>query len=112
MPQQGQNFFVAKAGDWAVEALGTLFRSDGILAATLGLYNAIFMAVGGTLLLWLMTRAIVETAQHGRVAGKHSEVWFPIRFFLAVGLLVPLPPVGLNAGQYTMIGVARMGMPF
>lgn len=108
MPQQ--DFFTAKAGDWAIEALDNLFLSDGILAATLGLYNAIFVAVGGTLLLWLMTRAIVETAQHGRVGGKHSEVWFPIRFFLAVGLLVPLPPVGLNAGQYVVIGVSKMGM--
>lgn len=112
MPGQpsGNEFFVVKAGDWVAEAFDTVFKSDGILAATLGLYNTVFMAIGGTLLLWLMTRAVVETAQHGKIGGRHSEVWFPIRFFLAVGLLVPLPPVGLNAGEYIVIGVARMGV--
>ena len=110
MAQASTDFFVAKSNDWAVEALNTLFGQESLLSGVLSLYNAIFLAIGGTILLALMVRVVVETAQHGQLAGKHSEVWFPIRFFVAVGLLAPLPPIGMTGAQYTVIGVAKMGM--
>jgi|GEM_PF-3156298 len=110
MAANDQDFFVAKQGDWAADVISNLFSHDSVLASALGTFNFISMAIGGSLVAWLMTRAILETAQHGKVAGKHSEVWFPIRFFLAVGLLVPLPPVNMNAAEYIVVGVARMGI--
>lgn len=110
MAEGTTDFFVAKQTDWAVEALNTLFGQESLLSGVLSLYNAIFLSIGGTILLALMVRVVVETAQHGQLAGKHSEVWFPIRFFVAVGLLAPLPPVGMTGAQYVIVGVARMGV--
>jgi conjugal transfer/type IV secretion protein DotA/TraY len=110
MAEGTTDFFVAKQTDWAVEALNTLYGQESLLSGVLSLYNAIFLSIGGTILLALMIRVVVETAQHGQLAGKHSEVWFPIRFFVAVGLLAPLPPVGMTCAQYVVIGVAKMGV--
>ncbi len=104
------SFFVPAPNDWAANALSTLFASHSAVSAVLGLYNTIFLAIGGTMLTWVIVRAIVETAQHGQVMGKHSEVWFPIKFVLCVGLITPLPPAGLSGGQNIVIGVARMGL--
>jgi conjugal transfer/type IV secretion protein DotA/TraY len=109
MNDAGNDFFVAKAGDWMADTVSTFYAQDSIIAGVVGLYNAIILAIGGTLLLWIFTRAIVETAQHGRVVGKHSEVWFPIRLFLCVGLIMPVPPTGLNAAEYIVVGIAKMG---
>ncbi len=103
------DFFVPQASDWAAGAISTLFESDGVLSASIGLYNFIFASIGGVSLLWLLLRVVMETGQHGSIAGKNSEVWFPIRFVVTVGLLAPLPPVGLNSAEYVVIGVARAG---
>lgn len=104
------DFFVPQAGDWAAEALDTLFTSTGALSSAIGLYNIIFASVAGIMLLWLIARVVLETGQHGSIAGKNSEVWFPIRFVMTVGLLAPLPPVGMNSAEYIVIGVAKMGI--
>lgn len=102
-------FFVPEATDWAASAIDTLFKSDGSLAAAIGAANFVYASIGGVMLLWLLMRVVMETGQHGSIAGKNSEVWFPIRFVTAVGLIAPLPPIGLNAAQYITIGVARAG---
>jgi conjugal transfer/type IV secretion protein DotA/TraY len=104
------DFFVPQNGDWAAEAIETLFETDGVLSTAIGLYNFIFASIGGVVLLWLLIRVVMETGQHGSIAGKNSEIWFPIRFVVTVGLLAPLPPVGLNSAEYVVIGVAKMGV--
>ncbi|MGE4526933.1 MAG: DotA/TraY family protein, partial [Rhodospirillaceae bacterium] len=100
-------FFVPEATDWAANAIDTLFKSDGSLAAAIGAANFVYASIGGVMLLYLIVRVVMETGQHGSIAGKNSEIWFPIRFVTAVGLIAPLPPIGLNAAQYITIGVAR-----
>jgi len=104
------SFFVAKAGDWAAEAIDTLQAPGTILAAAIYSYNAIFLALGGSLFLYLAVRAIIDTAHTGKVGGKNSEIWFPARFVVAVSLIVPLPPTGFNFGEYTVFGALRAGV--
>lgn len=104
------SMFVPEASDWAANALDTIFNSDGVLAAGILIYNTAWMAIGAMLLLYIIVRVVVETARSGEMGGKHSEAWLPVRIVLAVGLLTPLPPNGLNAGQYIVLGVARMGI--
>lgn len=95
--------------EWVATTLDSLFDPHGLLSSGLALYNNAMLVVAGGLLLWLFLRAVVATGQHGQIGGKHSEVWFPIRFVLCVGLITPLPPVGLSAGQQLLIGAAKIG---
>lgn len=95
--------------DWIALTLESLLDAHGLLVAGLFIYNSALLAIGSLLLIWLMVRAVVATAQHGKIAGKHSEMWFPIRFLVALGLLLPLPPAGLNGGQQTIVLLAKLG---
>lgn len=95
--------------EWVSTTLDSLFDPHGLLSSGLALYNGVMLAVAGGLLLWLSFRAIVATMQHGEIGGKHNEVWFPIRFIICVGLIAPLPPAGLNLGQYLLIRAAKIG---
>lgn len=95
--------------EWVSTTLDSLFDPYGLLSTGLALYNCVMLAVAGGLLLWLSIRALVATAQHGELGGKHSGVWSVIRFIICFGLITPLPPAGLTAGQQVLIGAAKFG---
>lgn len=97
------------SNDWITKTLDSLFDPAGVLVSGIFIYDSLLCAVGGLLLLWLSLRAIVATAQHGEPLGKHSEVWFPIRFTVAIGLMVPLPGANLSAAQLLMITSGKLG---
>lgn len=101
---------VAAANDWVVNSLDTMFAPGGLLAAVFGVFNGLLAAVAGLLVLWLAARAVIDTARHGVILGKHNETWAPIRFFVAVALFLPVPTSGgFNVGQMTIIGISKMG---
>lgn len=76
-------------------------------------FNLVCTAIGGTIFLFFAVRAIIDSATHGQIGGKHTGTWFPIRFCVCIGLLLPLPigngGNGFNAAELIWLAVPVMG---
>ena len=82
--------------------------ADGLRQA-LGLYSLGMLLVAALLVFFHIAGMIAETAHSGVVFGRRAnQVWMPIRFVLAIGLLVPVSG-SLNAGQYLVLKTADEG---
>ncbi len=76
--------------------------ADGLRQA-LGLYSFGMLMVAALLVFYHIAGMVAETAHHGTALGRRANpVWMPIRFVLAIGLLVPVSG-SLNCGQYIVI---------
>jgi len=113
-------------GDWAQGWLKSLFRGAALpsgfsdsaaafapLAATLrealSFYSLGMLVLAGLIVAYHVVVIVVETAHHGVPLGRRvNQFWAPIRFVLAIGLLVPVGG-GLNSGQYIIVKLADAG---
>jgi conjugal transfer/type IV secretion protein DotA/TraY len=79
----------------------------------MGIYSTAMLILGGFILFYIISTAVMATAHEGRFGGSSfNQVWAPIRLVVAVGLLVPLPMSGFNgynSGQYIVIKIAELG---
>lgn len=99
------------------EILGFLnsFRPGGggegpaALANMLYVFNGGILVLAGFLLVYHTVAGTVATARQGRWGFGGWEV---LRVVIAVGLMVPLPPGGMNGGQHIVLGLARAGGDF
>ena len=99
------------------EILGFLnsFRPGGggegpaALANMLYVFNGGILVLAGFLLVYHTVAGTVATARQGRWGFGGWEV---LRLVIAVGLMVPLPPGGMNGGQHVVLGLARVGGDF
>lgn len=75
-------------------------------------YSVGLLIVAVIIFLYYFFVVIAETAQTGTPFGRRfSHIWAPIRLVVALGLLIPLN-YGLNAGQYIVLGSAKLGSGF
>ncbi len=82
-------------------------------------YSTGVLVIAGVILLYHLTFMVAETAHTGKVMGRGSQIWAPIRLVVAIGLLVPVGSgtggdsggvsLGLNSGQYIVIQMAKWG---
>ncbi len=89
---------------------------DGVVEGfqqIMGLYSIAMLVLGGFILLYIISFAVMSTAHEGRFGGgSFNQVWAPIRLVVAIGLLVPLPMSGFNgynSGQYIVMKLAELG---
>ena len=112
--------------DWAISWLRTIFHGAALpsglaedptrlgsitvaLRAALSIYSFGMLALGGLLVLYHVVAMIAETAHYGTAMGRRAnQFWTPIRFVVAIGLLVPISG-GLSAGQYLVVKLAEQG---
>ncbi len=112
--------------DWAIAWMEHLFRGASLpptfaqgelrltsmtqaLHGALSFYSIGMLVLAGILMIYHLIVMVVETAHHGVALGKRtSQMWAPIRFVVALGLLVPISG-GLNCGQYIVIKIAEAG---
>ena len=79
------------------------------LADMLYVFNGGVLVLAGFLLVYHTVAGTVATARQGRWGFGGWEV---MRLVIAVGLMVPLPPGGMNGGQHIVLGLARVGGDF
>lgn len=119
-------FSAVEKSDWARAWIDYLFHAvalpDGLAAhavrfapmadglrRALGLYNVGILIIAGLLLFYHIVAMVAETAHHGTPFGPRANpVWMPLRFVLAIGLLVPVSS-HLSAGQYIVLKIAQEG---
>jgi len=79
------------------------------LRQALGLYSFGMLLIGALIVFYHIAAMTAETAHYGTIFGRRAnQVWMPIRFVLAIVLLVPVGS-SLNAGQYLVIKIAEEG---
>jgi conjugal transfer/type IV secretion protein DotA/TraY len=101
------SFFELGSEDFVSSSLDKIFDGTAI-SAGLQVLNLALMSIAGMIMIWSIVRIVVATGHHGVALGKHSEVWYPIRFVMSVALLVPVGD-GLSGAQHLGLGLARMG---
>ncbi|HVI50780.1 MAG TPA: DotA/TraY family protein [Candidatus Sulfotelmatobacter sp.] len=103
------SLFSLDATTWSSTTLDALFGDKSVITSALYLLNLGVLAIAGLLFIAHSLAAIIRNAHHGKWVGHHGGVWVPVRFVMGMGLVVPLPPLGLTAGQDVVIGLARAG---
>lgn len=112
--------------DWALGWMEAIFRGAPLpaniaggltnivpittaLRQALSLYSIGMLVLAGFLMIYHVLAMIAETAHYGVAMGRRTnQLWAPIRFVLAIALLVPISG-GLNAGQYIIVKLAESG---
>ncbi len=79
------------------------------LQALFEFYSFGILMVGTLVIIYLVTRIVLETAQSGVPFGERfNHAWAPVRLILFFGLLLPATH-GLNLAQYLVLQSAKMG---
>jgi conjugal transfer/type IV secretion protein DotA/TraY len=78
----------------------------------LGFYSTALLLIATCIVVYYVITLVGEAAQTGSPFGRRfNGLWAPVRLVLALGLLVPLGN-GLNAAQYTVLTIAKLGSGF
>jgi len=93
-------------------AIATARESSSILSTVAGVVNmaALFAAVFVVLLTFI--NAILQTGEHGKVGGRYSMVWVPLRVAIAAGFLTPLSLGGYSVVQAFVLWLGMIGSGF
>lgn len=76
------------------------------------LYSVGLLVIAAFISAYLVFAVLIETAQTGVPFGKrYNHVWAPIRFVVALGLLIPTG-YGLNSAQWIALYAAKFGSDF
>lgn len=79
-------------------AIQTAAASDSVLSIVSGIVSMAALLVAVVVILLTFVNAVLQTGEHGKVGGKYSAVWVPIRTTLALALLTPL-----SVGGYSVV---------
>jgi len=101
-------------GEWSVAALKAIagLAGDSIISQIWFTVNSGCAVLATMYLIYLVVIGTANTAHSGETFGRWSTLWVPARIILAIGLISPLPPNGLNTVQYVFYGFSRLGISF
>ncbi len=112
---------VQGGGDLAIDLLNKVLRQGASGVAGVGgplqnafselieVYNTGILVIASFIVFWMLFSFVFSTVSTGFIGGgRRSSVWVPIRFIMAMGLLMPLTS-GYNAGQFIVMKLAEMG---
>jgi hypothetical protein len=94
--------------DFSAQWLVSLFtEGDSPLNSIFTIASAALAALASLMVGWHVISGIVASAHDGRVLGQRwHQIWAPIRVAIGMGLLIPMPGVGMSAGQLLVREVA------
>ncbi len=105
-------------GDLAISILDRVFRQGASggggdlqvnIGPMFGTYSTAVLVLASMFIFFHITIMVVETARSGKIGGgRRNIVWTPIRFVVAIGLLVPIGGA-FNSGQFIMMKFAEIG---
>lgn len=93
-------------------AIETARNSDSILAPIAGVVNMAALLAAVLLVLMTFISALMQTGEHGKVGGRYSMVWVPLRVAIAAGMLTPLSLGGYSVIQAMVLWVGMQGSGF
>lgn len=93
-------------------AIQTARNSDSILSVVAGIVNMAALLAAVLLVLMTFISSILQTGEHGKVGGRYSMVWVPLRVAIAAGMLTPLSLGGYSVIQAMVLWVGMQGSGF
>lgn len=104
----GVNFWI-QTETTGVSSSGNLWLS-GIFAGMLKAYSQALMVIASFMVIYMVVITLADAARTGQPFGeKFDGIWAPIRFALALGMLVPFSGAGYNGAQLVVFQAAEMG---
>lgn len=90
-------------------AISTAGNSGSILASVAGVVNFAALLAAVVIILLTFVSAILQTGEHGKVGGRFSMVWVPIRSTIALLFLMPLSIGGYSVIQAVVLWLGLQG---
>lgn len=94
-------------------SMGGLLPGDGsitMFSSMFGTFNAIILAVGALVIVYMTVVGVMATAHEGEFMGKKwNNIWIPIRTVLGVAVLVPTAS-GYSSLQYVVMWIVIQGV--
>ena len=124
---QGQNAYqttwaaLRPDNDWAAQVLWSLFpitnnaglpgigAASTVIGKMVGQLTGYIMAIAVVFVAYSTIVQIHRAAETGRVLSSNTSSWAPVRMFLALALMFPLPS-GFSSGQGAVMQVAMWGI--
>ena len=124
---QGQNAYqttwaaLQPSNDWAAQVLWSLFPitnnaglpgiggAGTVIGKMIGQLTGYIMALAIVFVAYSTIVQIHRAAETGRVLSSNTSSWAPVRMFLALALMFPLPS-GFSSGQGAVMQVAMWGI--
>lgn len=124
---QGQNAYqttwaaLQPGNDWAAQVLWSLFpitnnaglpgigAASTVIGKMIGQLTGYIMAIAIVFVAYSTIMQIHRAAETGRVLSSSTSSWAPVRMFLALALMFPLPS-GFSSGQGAVMQVAMWGI--
>lgn len=78
------------AGDKAADSLGGIGKFSGVVTMCLNFLNTIAMLFVSTGVMYYWVIFAVNTAHHGKIFGKETSIWIPLRHVTSFSLCVPV----------------------
>jgi hypothetical protein len=97
--------------DFGAQWITALFADgDSPLNSALTIASLALVCLASAMVAWHIISGIVATAHDGRVLGQRwHQIWAPIRVVVGIGLLLPIPGVGMSSGQLLVRELAGTG---
>jgi conjugal transfer/type IV secretion protein DotA/TraY len=108
-------------GDWSATIIknvfpmttgnaGTIQQSENtVIGQIVGQFTGFVMALAAAWVCYATIIQIHRAAETGRVLSNTTSSWAPVRLFLAIIMMFPLP-TGFSAGQAAVVQVAMWGI--
>ncbi len=112
---------ITGGSDLSLQALSFIFGSVGtlalpasngspILGSMFSIFNSVVLAMGGSVVIYILFVGTLHTAHEGQVLGqKWGSLWVPVRSFLGVSLLLPTTS-GYSIVQIGIMWVVMQGV--
>lgn len=93
-------------------AFATAGEGNSILGNVASVVNSVAMLGAAIIVLLTMTNGLLQTGEHGKIMGRYSAVWVPLRVMIAVGMLTPLNLAGYSVIQAAVLWGGMQGSNF
>lgn len=81
-----------------------------VFGEMMSFYSKMLLVVAAFLIVYLLINTVISAARTGRPWGeKFDSIWAPLRLAAAIGLLVPVHPIGYNGAQLMVFQAAHWG---
>lgn len=93
-------------------AIRTAGESNSILATVAGVVNLAALLAAVVIILLTFVSAVLQQGEHGKVGGRFSAVWVPLRAVFAGVMLMPLSLGGYSVVQAGVLWLGMQGSGF
>lgn len=93
-------------------AIATAGQGNSILGNVASIVNSVAMLGAAIIVLLTLTNGLLQTGEHGKIMGRYSAIWVPLRTMIAAALLAPLSLHGYSMLQALVLWGGMQGSTY